>query len=82
MIIKPIRNDDELKAAFQRLEMVFQAEPDTSEANEIYVEGNNSTSVDDLCNEMNHYTEIVRTQISKHDERPIIQVIHRTKVNL
>lgn len=35
MIIKPIRNDDELKAAFQRLEMVFQAEPNTPEADEM-----------------------------------------------
>ncbi len=26
MIIKPIRHDDELKAAFQRLEMVFPFE--------------------------------------------------------
>ena len=37
MIIKPIRNDDELKAAFQRLEVVFQAEPDTPEADEMEV---------------------------------------------
>ena len=37
MIIKPIRNDDELKAAFQRLEMIFQAEPDTPEADEMEV---------------------------------------------
>ncbi|WP_340123411.1 transcriptional regulator [Methylobacter svalbardensis] len=37
MIIKPIRNDDELKTAFQRLEMIFQAEPDTREADEIEV---------------------------------------------
>jgi HTH-type transcriptional regulator/antitoxin HigA len=37
MIIKPIRNDDELKAAFQRLEMVFQAEPNTPEADEMEV---------------------------------------------
>lgn len=35
MIIKLIRNDDELKAAFQRLEVVFQAEPDTPEADEM-----------------------------------------------
>lgn len=35
MIIKPIRNDDELKAAFQRLETVFQAEPNTPEADEM-----------------------------------------------
>jgi len=37
MIIKPIRNDDELKAAFQRLEMIFQAEADTPEADEMEV---------------------------------------------
>lgn len=37
MIIKPIRNDDELKASFQCLEMVFQAEPDTPEADEMEV---------------------------------------------
>lgn len=47
-----------------------------------YVEGNDSTSVNDLYNEINRYAEIVRTQISKHDGRPFIQVIHRTKVNL
>ncbi len=35
MIIKLIHNDDELKAAFQRLEVVFQAEPDTPEADEM-----------------------------------------------
>jgi len=37
MIIKPIRNDYELKDAFQRLETVFQAEPDTTEADEMEV---------------------------------------------
>ena len=37
MIIKPIRNHDELKAAFQRLVMVFQAEPVTPEADEMDV---------------------------------------------
>ncbi|MFU8789502.1 MAG: hypothetical protein ACNA7G_10760 [Methylobacter sp.] len=37
MNIKPIRNDDELKAAFQRLEIIFQAEPDTAEADEMEV---------------------------------------------
>ncbi|MFU8789509.1 MAG: helix-turn-helix domain-containing protein [Methylobacter sp.] len=37
MNIKPIRNDDELKAAFQRLEIIFQAEPDTAEADEMKV---------------------------------------------
>lgn len=35
MIIQPIRNDDELKPAFQRLEMIFQAEADTPEADEM-----------------------------------------------
>lgn len=35
MIIQPIRNDDELKSAFQRLEMIFQAEADTPEADEM-----------------------------------------------
>jgi HTH-type transcriptional regulator/antitoxin HigA len=35
MIIKPILNDEELKVAFQRLEMIFQAEPDTPEADEM-----------------------------------------------
>lgn len=37
MIIKPIRNDDELNAAFQRLEMIFQAEADTPEADEMEI---------------------------------------------
>ena len=37
MIIKPIRNDDELKAVFQLLEMIFQAEPDTPEADDMEV---------------------------------------------
>lgn len=37
MIIKPIRNDNELKDAFQCLETVFQAEPDTPEADEMEV---------------------------------------------
>ncbi|MGZ4992289.1 MAG: hypothetical protein ACXWFI_13955 [Methylobacter sp.] len=37
MIIKPIINDDELKTAFQRLEVIFQAEPDTPEAEEMEV---------------------------------------------
>ncbi|ATG91355.1 helix-turn-helix domain-containing protein [Methylomonas koyamae] len=37
MTIKPIRNDDELKAAFQRLEAVFQAESGTPEADEMEV---------------------------------------------
>ncbi|TAN66027.1 MAG: hypothetical protein EPN17_14980 [Methylobacter sp.] len=35
MVIKPIRNDNELKDAFQRLETVFQAEPGTPEADEM-----------------------------------------------
>ncbi|CAK0774167.1 HTH-type transcriptional regulator / antitoxin HigA [Gammaproteobacteria bacterium] len=34
MTIKPIRNDDELHAAFHRLEGLFQAEEDTPEADE------------------------------------------------
>ena len=34
MIIKPIRNDDDLRVAFRRLEMVFQAEEGTPEADE------------------------------------------------
>ncbi|WP_411728371.1 helix-turn-helix domain-containing protein [Methyloglobulus sp.] len=37
MTIKPIRNDQELKTAFQRLEIIFQAEPDTPEADEMEV---------------------------------------------
>jgi HTH-type transcriptional regulator/antitoxin HigA len=37
MTIRPIRNDEELKAAFQQLETVFQAEPDTPEADEMEV---------------------------------------------
>ncbi|MDD2661612.1 MAG: hypothetical protein PHY54_18330 [Methylococcales bacterium] len=35
MITKPIRNDDELSAAFQRLKMIFQVEADTPEAEEM-----------------------------------------------
>jgi HTH-type transcriptional regulator/antitoxin HigA len=34
MIIKPIRNDDDLKAVFRRLESIFQAEEQTQEADE------------------------------------------------
>ncbi|MFZ1642586.1 MAG: transcriptional regulator [Candidatus Contendobacter sp.] len=34
MTIKPIRNDDDLRAAFRHMEMVFQAEEDTPEADE------------------------------------------------
>jgi HTH-type transcriptional regulator/antitoxin HigA len=37
MTIKPIRNDEELKAAFQRLEAIFQAEPGSPEADEMEV---------------------------------------------
>ena len=37
MNIKPIRNDDDLKAAFQRLEAIFQAEAGTCEADEMEV---------------------------------------------
>jgi len=35
MIIQSIRNDDELNTAFQRLEIIFQAEADTPEAEEM-----------------------------------------------
>ena len=34
MTIKPIRNDDDLKKAFRRLETVFQAEEGTAQADE------------------------------------------------
>ncbi|MHB8948789.1 MAG: hypothetical protein ACYC4S_06990 [Rhodoferax sp.] len=34
MNIKPIRNDDDLRAAFKRLEPVFQAQEGTPEADE------------------------------------------------
>lgn len=37
MNIKPIRNDDELKAAFRHLEAVFQAEEGTVEADEMEI---------------------------------------------
>ena len=37
MNIKPIRNDDELKAAFRRLEAIFQAEEGTTEADEMEI---------------------------------------------
>jgi HTH-type transcriptional regulator / antitoxin HigA len=37
MTIKPIRNDEELQTAFKRLEVIFQAEPDTPEADEMEV---------------------------------------------
>ncbi len=34
MNIKPIRNDDDLRAVFRRLESIFQAEEQTAEADE------------------------------------------------
>jgi HTH-type transcriptional regulator/antitoxin HigA len=34
MTIKPIRNDDDLRAVFRRLESIFQAEEQTPEADE------------------------------------------------
>jgi HTH-type transcriptional regulator/antitoxin HigA len=34
MTIKPIRNDDDLRAVFHRLESIFQAEEQTLEADE------------------------------------------------
>lgn len=34
MTIKPIRNDDDLKKAFRRLEKIFQAEEGTAQADE------------------------------------------------
>ena len=34
MTIRPIRNDDDLTAAFRRLEAIFQAEENTPEADE------------------------------------------------
>ena len=34
MTIKPIRNEDDLKAVFRRLESIFQAEEQTPEADE------------------------------------------------
>lgn len=37
MNIKPIRNDDELQAAFRQLEGIFQAEEGTPEADEMEV---------------------------------------------
>lgn len=37
MNIKPIRNDDDLHAAFQRLEMVYQAQAGTPEADEMEI---------------------------------------------
>jgi HTH-type transcriptional regulator/antitoxin HigA len=35
--IKPIRNDDDLQAAFRRLEVIFQAEEGTPEADEMEI---------------------------------------------
>lgn len=37
MNIKPIRNDEDLQAAFKRLELIFQAEAGTPEADEMEV---------------------------------------------
>ena len=37
MNIKPIRNDDDLRAAFQRLELVFQASAGTPEEDEMEI---------------------------------------------
>ena len=37
MYIKPIRNDDDLRIAFQRLDVVFQAAEGTPEADEMEV---------------------------------------------
>jgi len=37
MTIKPIRNDDDLKATFKRLEVVYQALPGTAEFDEMEV---------------------------------------------
>ena len=35
MNIKPIKNDDDLRIAFKRLELIFQAHEGTLEANEM-----------------------------------------------
>ena len=37
MNIKPIRNDDDLQAAFKRLEVVYQAQDGTPEADEMEI---------------------------------------------
>ena len=37
MNIRPIRNDDDLRAAFQRLELVFQAQAGTPEEDEMEI---------------------------------------------
>jgi HTH-type transcriptional regulator/antitoxin HigA len=37
MNIKPIRNDDDLQAAFKQLELVYQAQADTPESDEMEI---------------------------------------------
>ncbi len=37
MNIKPIRNDEDLRAAFKRLELVYQAQEGTAEADEMEI---------------------------------------------
>lgn len=37
MNIKPIRNDDDMRAAFKRLELVYQAQDGTPEADEMEI---------------------------------------------
>ncbi len=37
MNIKPIRNDDDLQQAFERLEIIFQANENTPEADEVEI---------------------------------------------
>lgn len=37
MNIKPIRNDDDMRAAFRRLELVYQAQDGTQEADEMEI---------------------------------------------
>ena len=37
MNIKPIRNDEDLGAAFKRLELVYQAQEASAEANEMEI---------------------------------------------
>jgi len=37
MNIKPIRNDDDLQQAFERLEVIFQANENTPEADEMEI---------------------------------------------
>ena len=36
-MLKPIRNDDDLRAAFKRLELVYQAQEGTPEADEMEI---------------------------------------------